>query len=85
MIRKTNATSAKAFPVTLNVEHPQFFPRLESCVDLNEKLKAIAQSKSPKFIKFLRKLPLMMKIFWHLLCLYLIKPIDAESLRATVH
>ena len=50
----------------------------------NEELKAIANSNAPKIAKFFRKLPLIAGIFWDLLVLYLIKPIDAESLRGTV-
>ncbi|MDJ0590748.1 MAG: magnesium-protoporphyrin IX monomethyl ester (oxidative) cyclase [Pleurocapsa sp. MO_226.B13] len=87
VIRKTNETATRAFPVTLNVEHPQFFKRLERCADRNEELKelkAIDSSNAPKLVKFLRKLPLITGIFWDLLVLYLIKPIDAESLRGTV-
>ena len=84
VIRKTNETSARAFPVTLNVEHPQFFQRLESCADRNEKLKEIAESNLPKISIFLRKLPLISRILGDLLRLYLIKPVDAESLRGTV-
>ncbi len=84
VIRKTNETAARAFPVTLNVEHPQFFQRLEHCADRNEELKAIESSNAPKIVKFLRKLPLIIGIFWDLLVLYLIKPIDAEALRGTV-
>ena len=84
MIRKTNETAARAFPVTLNVEHPEFFSRLEHCSDCNEEFKAIAESKAPKIVKFFRKLPLIIGIFGDLLRLYLIKPIDAESLRGTV-
>ncbi|BAU65696.1 magnesium-protoporphyrin IX monomethyl ester aerobic oxidative cyclase [Stanieria sp. NIES-3757] len=84
VIRKTNETSARAFPTILNVDHPEFFKRLECCADRNEKLKAIESSKAPKIVKFLRKLPLIIGIFWDLLVLYLIKPIDAECLRGTV-
>ena len=84
VIRKTNETSARAFPVTLNVEHPQFFSRLERCADRNEEMKAIDASNVPKLVKFFRKLPLMTGIFVDLLHLYLIKPIDAESLRGIV-
>lgn len=84
VIRKTNETSARAFPTILNVDHPEFFNRLEKCADRNEELKAIAASKSPKIVKLLRKLPLITGIFWDLLVLYLIKPIDAEALRGTV-
>lgn len=84
VIRKTNETSARAFPVTLNVEHPQFFQRLERCADRNEEMKVIESSNAAKPVKFLRKLPLIAGIFWDLLRLYLIKPVDAESLRGTV-
>ena len=84
VIRKTNETSARAFPVTLNVDHPQFFPRLEHCAERNEEIKAIAQSNAPKLVKFFRKLPLIAGILGDLLRLYLLKPVDAESLRETV-
>jgi magnesium-protoporphyrin IX monomethyl ester (oxidative) cyclase len=84
VIRKTNETSARAFPTILNVDHPQFFQRLERCADRNEELKVIELSHAPKIIKFFRKLPLIAGIFWDLLVLYLIKPIDAEGLRGTV-
>ncbi len=84
VIRKTNETSARAFPTILNVDHPQFFQRLEHCADRNEELKAIESSNAPKIVKFFLKLPLIAGIFWDLLFLYLIKPIDAESLRGTL-
>ena len=84
VIRKTNETSARAFPTILNVDHPQFFKRLEKCADRNEELKAIEANNAPKIVKFVRKLPLITGIFWDLLVLYLIKPIDAEALRGTV-
>ena len=57
---------------------------LERCSECNEELKAIAKSKAPKIGKFFRKLPLITGIFGDLLRLYLIKPVDAESLRGTV-
>ena len=85
IIRKTNETAARAFPAILNVEHPEFFRRIYRCSDRNLKLIEIENSNSTKFVKFFKKLPLFSGIFWDLLRLYLIKPIDAESLRGTVH
>lgn len=84
VIRKTNETAARSFPSVLDVDHPEFFPRLEKCADRNLKLKAIGESKAPKIWKFLQKIPLTIAIVWDLLRLYLIKPIDAEALRGTV-
>ncbi len=85
VIRETNNTSARAFPVVLDVEHPEFFPRAYRCSDRNQKMKQIDQSNAPKFLKFLRKLPLIAVIAGDFLRLYLLKPIDAESLRGTVN
>ncbi len=41
VIRKTNETSARAFPVILNVEHPQFFPQLYQLAFIDVTLKLI--------------------------------------------
>jgi magnesium-protoporphyrin IX monomethyl ester (oxidative) cyclase len=84
VIRKTNETAARSFPTVLNVDHPEFFPRMKRCCDRNLKLKAIDESNSPKVLKFFQKLPSLLGIVGDLLRLYLIKPIDAESLRGTV-
>jgi magnesium-protoporphyrin IX monomethyl ester (oxidative) cyclase len=84
VIRKTNETAARAFPSVLNTEHPDFFCRLQRCSDLNLRLSNIDHSAQPKWLKVLRKLPLQMAIAGHLLRIYLIKPIDAEAVRATV-
>ncbi|NMG08365.1 magnesium-protoporphyrin IX monomethyl ester (oxidative) cyclase [Brasilonema sp. UFV-L1] len=84
VIEKTNETAARAFPVILNTEHPEFFRRLEECSDINLKLTEINDSNSPKIVKFLRKLPLILSIIGHLLRLYFIKPIDAEVSRQAV-
>ncbi|NJN20373.1 MAG: magnesium-protoporphyrin IX monomethyl ester (oxidative) cyclase [Leptolyngbya sp. RL_3_1] len=84
VVRETNNTSARAFPVILNVDHPEFFKRLDRCADRNLKLKQIAEGTGSKLWKTVRKLPLIAGIVGDLLRLYLIKPIDAEAMRATV-
>ncbi|MEG3439483.1 magnesium-protoporphyrin IX monomethyl ester (oxidative) cyclase [Pannus brasiliensis CCIBt3594] len=84
VIRQTNDTSARAFPTILNVDHPEFFPRLERCSERNFQMKAIDESNAPKWLKKLRKLPLQLGIVGDLLKLYLIPAIDAEATRETV-
>lgn len=84
VIRKTNETAARAFPSVLDVDHPDFFRRLHRCSELNLKMAAIDQTEQPKWITFLRKLPLRLAIVGHLVRLYFIKPIDAEATRETV-
>ncbi|MFP4134656.1 MAG: magnesium-protoporphyrin IX monomethyl ester (oxidative) cyclase [Halothece sp.] len=77
--RKTNETAARAFPVTLNVDHPEFFQRLETCAERNKKLNEIENSNAPRWLKKLKKLPLITAIFVDLVRLYFIKPVDAVS------
>jgi magnesium-protoporphyrin IX monomethyl ester (oxidative) cyclase len=84
VIRQTNNTSARSFPVILNVEHPNFFAGIKSCSDRNIKLKEIDESNAPKFMKSLQKLPVKIGIGLDFLKLYLIKPIEVEPLRGTV-
>ncbi|WP_066379146.1 magnesium-protoporphyrin IX monomethyl ester (oxidative) cyclase [Anabaena sp. CA = ATCC 33047] len=84
VVYNTNETAGRAFPVMLNTEHPQFFPRLQRCAGYNLQIAEIERSSQPKWIKQIRKLPLIAAIVWNLLLVYLIKPIDTEALRGTV-
>jgi magnesium-protoporphyrin IX monomethyl ester (oxidative) cyclase len=84
VVVNTNKTSISAFPAVLDTSHPHFFPRLEKCADYNFKLMAINESDRPQFVKNVQKLPLFIAIFWQLLLVYLIKPIDAEAQRGKV-
>lgn len=85
VIRKTNETAARAFPVILNTEHPNFFRRLEKCANNNLKLAAIEHSDRPRIVKFCQKLPLLLSICWHLFLTYLIKPVNTDSLWGKVN
>lgn len=79
VIKKTNETAGRVFPVMLDVDNPAFYERLDVCVQNNEKLAAISNSNSPKFLQFFQKLPIYVSHGWQLLQLYLMKPIDAAS------
>ena len=79
VIEKTNETAGRVFPITLDVQHPEFYKRLEVCVKNNENLTAIANSKTPKFLQFFQKLPYYISNGWQLLRLYFIKPLDAAA------
>lgn len=85
VIRHTNNTAARAFPSVLDVDHPDFFPRLQKCSANNLKIKAIDQSNQLSIIKLFRKVPLILETLWHLLRIYLTQPIDAELMRGVVH
>ncbi|WAL61475.1 magnesium-protoporphyrin IX monomethyl ester (oxidative) cyclase [Thermocoleostomius sinensis] len=82
VIRKTNETAGRVFPVILNVDHPVFFKLMDVSAAANLKIAAIANSSAPNWLKTLRKLPHMASIAVNLLRLYLMKPIQPQ---ASVH
>lgn len=84
VIKQTNETAGRVFPIVLNVEHPSFYPSLEKCVANNEKLSAIATSNAPAPIKLARKLPHYISNGVELIKMYFIKPIRVDNLAGTV-
>jgi magnesium-protoporphyrin IX monomethyl ester (oxidative) cyclase len=84
VIEKTNDTAGRVFPLVLDVNNPEFYDRLEVCVKNNEKLTAIANSNSPKFLQLFRKLPYYLSNGWQFLRLYLMKPVDVTRLAGSV-
>lgn len=84
VIEKTNETAGRVFPIILDVDTPEFYERLETCVRNNEKLREIDNSSAPGFLKSLRKLPIFVANGWQFLKLYLIKPIRVDNLAGTV-
>ncbi|MEO3705723.1 magnesium-protoporphyrin IX monomethyl ester (oxidative) cyclase [Trichormus azollae] len=84
VIRKTNETAGRVFPLMLNLDNPEFYQRLDVCVKNNEELTAISNSNTPKFLQFFQKLPIYVSHGWQLLNLYLMKPIDVISTHSQV-
>jgi magnesium-protoporphyrin IX monomethyl ester (oxidative) cyclase len=78
VIEKTNETAGRVFPIVLDVNKPEFYDRLETCVSNNEKLRAIDASNAPGFVKGLQKLPVFLSNGWQFLKLYLMKPLPAQ-------
>ncbi|MFN9173066.1 MAG: magnesium-protoporphyrin IX monomethyl ester (oxidative) cyclase, partial [Synechocystis sp.] len=84
VIKKTNETAGRVFPIILDVENPEFYDRLETCVSNNEQLRVIDASNAPGVVKALRKLPKFVSNGWQLAKLYFMKPIAVEQLAGTV-
>lgn len=80
VIRKTNESASRVFPIALNVDQPAFFKYLDKCATENKKLIEIDKSKSNKIIKILRKTSIYMNISVNIFKIYLIKPIDSRDL-----
>ncbi len=84
VIRKTNETAGRVFPLILNVDHPQFFELLDRSAEANLKIAAVGSSNAPKPVKLLQKLPHIAKIGVNMLRLYLMKPINTARLEGSV-
>ena len=84
VIRKTNETSAKVFPVILNVDHPKFFELMDQASDSNLKLAAVSASNKPAVVKFFQKLPHIASIASSLIRLYFMKPIEAAATQGAI-
>ena len=84
VIRNTNESAARVFPVILNVDHPEFFKALDQAVAANSEMAVLGQRQQPKPLKFLRRLPHVATIGWQLARLYFMKPINAEQMRTVV-
>jgi len=84
VIRKTNESAARVFPVALDVDNPQFFKYLDSCACNNRALIDIDKQNFLPFVTTFMKVPLYMSLMLNLIKIYLIKPIDSQAVWNTV-
>lgn len=84
VIEKTNETSARVFPVVLDVENPRFWVRLERLVRNNAALSEADQAQAPAPLRALRKLPLWGANALEMAKLFLMAPIPSERFQPTV-
>ncbi len=75
----TNRDAAKAFPVMLDLENPEFWERLERCEQPMKQITAIENSDAPKWLKALKKLPHQLAIGYQFLRLYLLPPVRVQK------
>jgi magnesium-protoporphyrin IX monomethyl ester (oxidative) cyclase len=84
VIKKTNETAGRVFPVMLDVNNPEFYERLDVCLKNNQQLTAIVASETPKVLQFFQKLPLYLSNGWQLVKLYFMKTIESPSVEGAV-
>jgi magnesium-protoporphyrin IX monomethyl ester (oxidative) cyclase len=84
VIDKTNETSARVFPVVLDVKNPKFWDRLERLVQNNAELTKADEGSAPAPVKALRKLPYWVANATEMAKLFLMKPIRSEQLQPAV-
>ena len=84
VIEKTNETSARVFPVVLDVNNAKFWDRLERLVANNAALEAADNSSAPAPVKLLRKLPHWIGNGAVMAKLFLMSPIDSNKFQPAV-
>ena len=84
VIEKTNETTARVFPVVLDVNNPKFWTRLERLVENNAALEAADRSSSPAPLKLLKKLPRWISNGAEMAKLFLMSPIDSTKFQPAV-
>ena len=84
VIDKTNETSARVFPVVLDVNHTSFYKRLERIIKNNKRLSEIDQTESFKFYKIFSKVPVYISNGYELLRLYLVKPLNSKDFQPSI-
>ncbi|CCP38148.1 Magnesium-protoporphyrin IX monomethyl ester (oxidative) cyclase (plastid) [Chondrus crispus] len=84
VIRKTNESVSRIFPVALNIDKPEFFQYLDECATYNRALIEIDTLQSNKLIKNLNKFPIYMKLTKKLIQLFFITPIKSTQVALTI-
>lgn len=84
VIRKTNESASRIFPVALNIDKPEFFQYLDICASYNKQLIEISQNTDNKFIKTIKKIPGYINITKYLIKLYMIQPIESSLMVNTI-
>uniref|UniRef100_A0A1Z1MHG5 Magnesium-protoporphyrin IX monomethyl ester [oxidative] cyclase n=1 Tax=Melanothamnus harveyi TaxID=397005 RepID=A0A1Z1MHG5_MELHR len=84
VIRKTNESASRVFPIALDVDKPEFFRYLDQCATENKKLIEIDKKNSQKFFKVIQKMPIYFSLSINIMKIYLIKPIESVKLSKTL-
>jgi len=84
VIRKTNESASRIFPVALNIDKPEFFKYLDICASHNRRLIEINQVEENTLIKVFKKIPEYANITKYLIKLYLIPPIESSIMLNTI-
>nr|WCH56147.1 magnesium protoporphyrin IX monomethyl ester cyclase [Calliblepharis sp.] len=83
VIRKTNESASRIFPIALNVDKPEFFQYLDECATQNKILIEIDKSNQIKIHKKISKIPIYIKLITKLIKLFFINPIKSSEVAST--
>uniref|UniRef100_A0A1Z1M2X9 Magnesium-protoporphyrin IX monomethyl ester [oxidative] cyclase n=1 Tax=Periphykon beckeri TaxID=2006982 RepID=A0A1Z1M2X9_9FLOR len=84
VIRKTNESASRIFPIALNIDKPEFFQYLDICASENKKLIEIKKKANRSLIESIEIIKIYSRILFNILKLYLIKPIESTKMKNTI-
>uniref|UniRef100_A0A4D6BLL6 Probable magnesium-protoporphyrin IX monomethyl ester [oxidative] cyclase n=1 Tax=Balbiania investiens TaxID=111861 RepID=A0A4D6BLL6_9FLOR len=84
VIRKTNESASRIFPVALDVDNPNFFRSLDDCAKYSGLLNDIDKEKINFAIIGFRKIPAYVQLLACLVKLYLMPPIYSQNMEETL-
>jgi magnesium-protoporphyrin IX monomethyl ester (oxidative) cyclase len=79
VIIETNKTTERIFPAVPDVEHPDFFVRMDRLVQLNKKVIEVGRSDLPGPLKALARAPYVERMVAEIFQIFIMKPIDCGS------
>uniref|UniRef100_A0A1Z1M192 Magnesium-protoporphyrin IX monomethyl ester [oxidative] cyclase n=1 Tax=Laurenciella marilzae TaxID=1413812 RepID=A0A1Z1M192_9FLOR len=84
VIRKTNESASRIFPVALNIDKPEFFQYLDMCASQNKMLMEVNKQDKNIFFKLIQKVTISSMLVVNLIKLFLIEPIESSSVNNTI-
>ncbi len=84
VIRKTNESASRIFPIALDVDNPKFFKYLDECAKNNNYLLYCDNNNNNKIVCFMKKVPHYYSLALNLLKLYAMSPIKSPNMINTI-
>ena len=84
VIRKTNESAARIFPIALDIDKPAFFKYLDECASYNKKLIEIDKLQQNQMLTTIVKIPIYTKLIINFIKLYLIPHLECQQIASTI-
>nr|WGH12738.1 magnesium-protoporphyrin IX monomethyl estercyclase [Echinothamnion sp.] len=84
VIRKTNESASRIFPIALDIDKPEFFKCLDICASENKKLIEINKKTDKTLFESIQTIGIYAKIASNIIKLYLIQPIESINVNNTI-
>uniref|UniRef100_A0A1G4NR77 Magnesium-protoporphyrin IX monomethyl ester [oxidative] cyclase n=1 Tax=Helminthora furcellata TaxID=1884666 RepID=A0A1G4NR77_9FLOR len=84
VIRKTNESAARIFPIALDVDNPHFFQLLDECAQQNNNLINLDKQNISGIARNIQKTPIYVGLTFNLLKLYFLRPVSSQDIEAVV-